>query len=100
MLIEKNTKNLCKCINFLVGHFYILQSELIRMARLLALSLLQIENERNECPAIIIIFCKEKTQDTTDKQRYIIAICHKNLFFVRLKLDQLELFWSFEISGE
>lgn len=92
MLRKKKTENLQTPIDFLLKYFYILRSQAIRMTKPPDLSLLQIENEGSECPAMIITFCKEKTQDTTGKQEYRAAICHKNALFCLIEALAMELF--------
>lgn len=59
-----------------------LQNEVIIMVELPDLSLLQIEKKKSECSAAIMIFHKEKTQYTTNMQKYMAVILYKNPFFV------------------
>ncbi len=54
------------------------------MVELPDLSLLQIEKKKSECSAAIMIFHKEKTQYTTNMQKYMAVILYKNPFFVWL----------------
>ena len=50
------------------------------------------KNQKSECSTMIITFCERKTQDTTDKREYMVAICHKSSFLFWIVAVTLKFF--------
>ena len=92
ILMKKNTEYFCIFIHILMDYIYMLRNEAIRIAELPGLSLLQMQNRKNECPAIFITFCEETIQDSKEQREYIGFLYDKNLLFCLIDAVVIEVF--------